>query len=108
MEKKAAVTEETVEKEPVKTSLEEASEGSRKTAKKKSSTKKTAEIKTTLCVQYLGKEVFERDLIALVKKAWTAKKNKVGDIKTIELYVKPEDNAVYYVVNGDFSGSIEI
>ena len=69
---------------------------------------KKAEIKTSLCVQYLGKEIYEKDMIALVKKAWTAKRNKVSDIRSIELYVKPEDNAVYYVVNGDFTGSIEI
>ena len=29
------------------------------------------------------------------------------EIKTLELYVKPEDNAVYYVVNGTVTGQIE-
>ena len=33
-------------------------------------------------------------------RAYTKKGNKVGDIKTIEIYVKPEENAAYYVVNG--------
>lgn len=107
MEKRA-----TEVKETVKTSVEETSISSRKETKKapekKPAVKKTAEIKTTLCVQYLGKEVFEKELIARVKKAWTSKKNKVSDIRTIDMYVKPEDNAVYYVINGDFSGSIEI
>ena len=37
---------------------------------------------------------------AAVKKAYTKKGNKVGDIKTIEIYVKPEESAAYYVVNG--------
>ena len=46
------------------------------------------------------KEVKEKELIAAVKKAYTKKGNKVGDIKTIEIYVKPEENAAYYVVNG--------
>ena len=58
------------------------------------------DIKTSVVVQFAGKEVTEKELIAAVKKAYTKKGNKVGDIKTIEIYVKPEENAAYYVVNG--------
>lgn len=64
-------------------------------------------MKTNVNVQYLGKEISEKEIIAQVKKDWTAQKNKIGDIKTIELYVKPEENSVYYVVNDDFTGSFE-
>ena len=39
-------------------------------------------------------------IVKPVAKAYTKKGNKVGDIKTIEIYVKPEENAAYYVVNG--------
>ena len=55
-----------------------------------------------MCIRdrFAGKEVAEKDLIAAVKKAYTKKGNKVGDIKTIEIYVKPEESAAYYVVNG--------
>ena len=73
---------------------------------KKAAPKK--EIKTTLCVQYFGKEVEEKDMIASVKKAWTKAGNKVADIKTIDLYVKPEEMAVYYVINGSESGKVEL
>nr|WP_278287623.1 DUF6465 family protein [Ruminococcus albus] len=31
-----------------------------------------------------------------------------GKVKTIEFYIKPEDKAVYYVINGDFSDKIEL
>lgn len=72
---------------------------------KKATTKK--EIKTTLFVEYFGKQVEEKEMIAAVKKAWTSAGNKVGDIKTIELYVKPEDDAVYYVINKTESGKVE-
>ena len=64
-------------------------------------------MKTNVNIQYLGKEISEKEIIAQVKKDWTAQKNKIGDIKTIELYVKPEENSVYYVVNDDFTGSFE-
>lgn len=71
---------------------------------KKATAKK--EIKTNLFVQCFGKEVEEKDMIASVKKAWTKEGNKVGDIKTITLYVKPEEDAVYYVINGTETGKV--
>ncbi len=74
---------------------------------RKPGSKKT-DVKTRIAVQYLGKEISDQEMVAKAKKAWTAKRNKVGDIKTIDLYVKPEDNTVYFVINGDFTGSAPI
>ena len=69
--------------------------------------KSKKEIKTTLFVEYYGKQVQEKDMIASVKKAWTKSGKKVADIKTMALYVKPEENSVYYVINGDSAGRVE-
>ena len=63
--------------------------------------------KKTLYVQYNGKQVEEKDIVASVKKAWTDAGNKVGEIKTMEVYVKPEEDAVYYVINETESGKVE-
>lgn len=97
-EVKAAEATETKE---VKAEAPKAEEPKKETAKK-APAKRTAakDIKTSVVVQFAGKEVIEKDLIAAVKKAYTKKGNKVGDIKTIEIYVKPEESAAYYVVNG--------
>lgn len=92
-----------ITKEKVADTAVEAKEAVNKT--KKSTTKK--DIKTTLFVEYFGKQVEEKEMVAAVKKAWTSAGNKVGDIKTIELYVKPEDAAVYYVINKTESGKVE-
>ena len=35
-------------------------------------------------------------------------KQKAGDLQGIELYVKPEENKVYYVMNGEHKGSFDI
>jgi sugar lactone lactonase YvrE len=45
-----------------------------------------------------------------IKKAVEAdyKSKFKGKVKTIEFYIKPEDKAVYYVINGDFSDKIEL
>ena len=54
----------------------------------------------------LNKEVNTKDMIASVKKDWTKQKHKISEIKSIELYVKPEDYAVYYVINGEHTGKV--
>lgn len=74
-------------------------------ATKKTTTKK--EIKTSLFVEYAEKQVAEKDIIAAVKKVWTKAGHKIGEIKTMELYVKPEESAVYYVINKTESGKVE-
>lgn len=87
--------------EAPKTEAKKAEEPKKETAKKTPAKRTTAkDIKTSVVVQFAGREVTEKDLIAAVKKAYTKKGNKVGDIKTIEIYVKPEESAAYYVVNG--------
>ena len=94
-------------------------EAETKTAAKKTTTKKTTakkttarkttakkEIKVSAFVEYFGKQVEEKDMIARVKKAWTSSGKKIGDIKTMELYIKPEESAVYYVINGTETGAV--
>ncbi|XCP84335.1 DUF6465 family protein [Roseburia hominis] len=81
----------------------------KKTADVKKAVKKAAvkkEIKTEIVLQYGEKEVNTKDMVAAVKKEWTKAKHKVSDIKSMELYVKPEDYAVYYVINGDTTGKV--
>ncbi len=75
-------------------------------AKKTTKTTAKKEIKVRAVVEYYGKQVEEKDMIANVKKAWTKSGKKVGDIKTMELYIKPEEAAVYYVINGTESGAV--
>ena len=48
----------------------------------------------------------EKEIIARVKKAWTSSGHKVGDIKTMDLYIKPEEAAVYYVINETETGAV--
>lgn len=105
---------ESVKAEPVKKAeaakaAPEKKTTARKTAAKKTTAKKPAvkrEIKVNTVVEYYGKQVEEKDMVAAVKKAWTKAGRKVGDIKTMELYIKPEEGAVYYVINGVDTGAV--
>ena len=86
--------------EAPKAEAKKAEEPKKETKKAPAKRAAAKDIKTSVVVQFAGKEVTEKELIAAVKKAYTKKGNKVGDIKTIEIYVKPEESAAYYVVNG--------
>lgn len=79
-----------------------------KTPAKKAAAKPKKPVQTTLVVEYQGRQIEEKDIVAAVKKVWTQSGNKVGEIKTMELYVKPEDSAVYFVINGSETGKAAI
>ena len=99
-EVKAAEVKAETKTEAPKAEEKKAEEPKKETKKAPAKRAAAKDIKTSVVVQFAGKEVTEKELIAAVKKAYTKKGNKVGDIKTIEIYVKPEENAAYYVVNG--------
>ena len=73
-------------------------------AKKAAAPKKAAEKKTTakaaasenVYVEYLGAQITSQDLIKKAKSASGVKSPKV-----VNVYVKPEDNMVYYVVDNN-------
>ena len=77
------------------------------TAKPSAKTAKAATApKETVKIQF-GADEYD---FAEIKKAVEADyKSKVkGRIKTVEIYIKPEDKAVYYVVNSDFTDKIDL
>ena len=84
-------------------------------ASKKAPAKKAAvkaevkpEVKTAVYVQYAGKETAAEELIAAAKKAYLAAGHKEADLKTIDVYVKPEEGIAYYAVNGEGSDDYKI
>ena len=105
LETKAAVLVDTpeVQAEEVKETVKKAA---KKTAAK---TTKKAELKTEFFLQFSGKEYTEKEILKKVKDVWTKDlKNKVGDMKDVKIYLKPEESAAYYVVNGDTTGKIDL
>ena len=75
------------------------------TAKKTTAKKEAAEINATYVLQFSGKEVVASDILETVKKVWVDKfQGKLEEIKTIEIYIKPEEHRAYFVVNGLSNG----
>ena len=100
---KAAVKKETATKKAA------AKKETEKKAPAKRATVKKADQKTILHVQFSGKSYAQEDLVKIAQDVWKYDlKQKVRELASIELYVKPEENKVYYVMNQEFTGSFDI
>ena len=89
----------------LKQKAEEVKSEVKKTAEKKTAEKRTRKtaVKESVYLQYLGKELNSADIVEAAKKASGEK-----TITSITVYLKPEENKAYYVVNGDVTGSVEL
>lgn len=103
--KKAAAKPAAEKKAAVKTEAKKEDEP-KKTAARKTSSKKAAE-EEKIVLQFAGKEISTAEVLSKAKAAFAAAKDGV-EIKSIELYVKPEEHAAYYVVNGTENGKIDL
>lgn len=78
-------------------------------AKKPATRKTTKAAKNTfdkeLFFQYANKQVDEETLVARIVE--DAKEQNV-EIKELKMYLKPEDNACYYVANGNVAGRVNL
>ncbi len=96
-------------KEPAKKTAAAKKEPAKKTAAAKKAPAKKAAVKETVNFQFRGKSYTPDDLLKSCRDVWKYDLGgKEEDIKTMELYVKPEENTTYYVINGDITGSFFI
>ncbi len=103
--KKETVKKETAKKAPAKKTP---AKKETKTAATKTAAKKAA-VKAELQIQFAGKSYTQEDLVKIAQDVWQYDLNqKVSDLNSVELYVKPEEQAVYYVMNKEFTGSFAI
>ena len=105
--KPTKTTKRTTKKAPAKTAEKPAEE----TAAEKKTTRRTTKKEATaeVYIQFMGREVYTKNILSNVRRIWTdelGKKEK--DLKDIKIYIKPEGNKAYYVINGDITGSVWI
>lgn len=97
-EEKVAEVKETTKKAPAK-----------KTAAKKTTAKK-AEVKaeTEITLEFGDYAANMKTVEERVKAQYAADGNDVSAIKTLNIYVKPFENAAYYVVNAEVTGRVDL
>lgn len=74
------------------------------TAAKKAPAKKAAD---EIYVQFAGNQFDAVKVVTDAKAAFKAAEGRKA-VKSCQVYIKPEENAAYYVINGDFTGKIEL
>ena len=74
---------------------------------KKPAAKKTAaakEVQAKVYIEFNGAKVAVDEVVENVKATYKANGGKAA-IKTLEIYVKPDEQAAYFVVNGELEGN---
>ena len=112
--KKTTKATEVTEVKEVKVKVEAPKAEKKAPAKKAATTTKTATTKkattakkeTVITIQHQGNEISVATIEENVKAAFVADGHKASSIKTLNIYVKPEEYAAYYVINDEFTGRV--
>ena len=82
---------------------------SKAVASRKGKVVNTSAVKATVVLQYSDRSVSYDELTERVKQIWTKDLGrKIVDIDTVDLYIKPEENKVYFVVNNEPVGDFDL
>ncbi|MBR4622163.1 MAG: hypothetical protein IKO44_01355 [Ruminococcus sp.] len=73
---------------------------------KKVADKAEAVKKEVVFVEFNDKQLDVEAIVASVKADFKA--NNKGVVRNVKVYIKPEDNAAYYVVNGKVDGKVDL
>ena len=66
-----------------------------------------AEPTEEMLLQFGENEVSLTDISAKVKQSYQESDSK-EELKDMKVYIKPEDNKAYYVINGEIEGSVDL
>ena len=109
---KAAKTTRTTAK---KTTTKKAAAPKKPAAAKKPAEKKAPakaakkEAEQEMILQFGGREIKEKDLYERIQQIWIeGYGKKAEELKSLKVYVKPEEFTAYYVINDDVTGSIDL
>ena len=65
-------------------------------------------LKPEVIIQHQGREAALEDAIEKAKGEFVAAGHRVSSIKSLQVYVKPEEEAAYYVINQKFAGRVDL
>ena len=66
------------------------------------------ELKPEVFIQFQGQEAVVADVIEKAKKQFEAEGHRASSIKSIQVYLKPEEYAAYYVINQKHAGRVDL
>lgn len=66
------------------------------------------ELKPEIVLQFQGKEALITEAIDKAKAEFVAAGHRMSSIKSLQIYLKPEEYAAYYVINQKFAGKVDL
>lgn len=105
---KAAEVKETAKEESKKVAdkATETKDTVKKTAAKV--TEKKNELVSEVYVQFAGQEAKIDAVIERATQAYVADGHRASSIKSLQVYLKPEESAAYYVINSKYAGKVDL
>lgn len=110
-EMKVTAAETVAEVQPAEETTEKKKAGKKQGSKKSTSAKeaeKKPEKKDEVFVQFAGEEYAVADVMEKAKAAYVAEGHRASAVKSVRLYIKPEERKAYYVINDKAAGSIDL
>lgn len=105
---KVAEEKKVVEKSTDKKTVEKVASEKPVTEKKTTTVRKKKEIVEEVYVQFSNNEVVAANVVERVKAAYVAEGHSLDAIDKLRVYIKPEENMIYYVVNDDYASGIDL
>lgn len=112
-EMKVTAAETVAKVQPAEETAKELKKPGRKPGSKNKSTvakeaEKKPEKKDEVFVQFAGEEYAVADVMEKAKAAYVAEGHRASAVKSVRLYIKPEERKAYYVINDKAAGSIDL
>lgn len=82
----------------------------KKTTEKKAATKKATkkaavkEVVEEVFFEYNGEQILSKELVERIKETWKNEGHRIGSIKSLRVYINPEERKAYYVINDKADG----
>ena len=61
-------------------------------------------MKTEFFVEFDGQQNNLGDIEDAIRNSWKSEGHKIKDLKSLQIYYKPQEHKAYYVINGDSKG----
>ena len=91
---------------PKKTAAQEAPKAAKKAKEAKNEAAKAEAAGVNVVVEFNGTQRKVDEIVDKIKNEWVAAGHRLSSIKSLDVYIKPEDYTAYYVINGKVTGKV--
>ena len=96
---------------PKKSAAQEAPKAAKKAKEAKNEVAKAEAAKAeaagvNVVVEFNGTQRKVDEIVDKIKNEWVAAGHRLSSIKSLDVYIKPEDYTAYYVINGKVTGKV--